>query len=322
MALRPVPWAIGNGAENSVELARADAFVGSSGNTGIVDPQDFHVKQTPVAGAAVRVVKGTGVIRNTYPGAFGQSYVVQEQSYTDVPVAATGSSGGATKYVYVLIEDTQYGGQTPPSVESGPYNSYQVTTTLPSNQPFLLLAKIVQPASTGTITNAMITDLREVANPLVKDVWRPRALVVADTETLTSTGEVGEWFPNSGGPQDVEIPEWATRVQIRCEWLAVRYAVGNVWGQMWVEFGPGSAPSERETKTQKYQFDAPPGSSIMRTNWIVVDDRPVPASYRGTTQKFVPKARKIGGDSSAMLDGISGMNLQLRFLQVAEPSTT
>ena len=172
MALRPVPWAIGNGAENSVELARADAFVGSSGATGIVDPTDFKVVALPTPGAAVRVRKGTGVIRNIYPGAFGQSYVVQEQSNTDVPVAATGASGAATKYVYVLITDSQYGGQAPSSVENGPYNDYAVTTTLPSNQPYLLLARINQPASTATITNAMITDLREVANPKEKIVNR------------------------------------------------------------------------------------------------------------------------------------------------------
>ena len=323
MALRPVPWAIGNGAENSVELARAGIYSATGGATGIAESGDFIVKPLPTPGAAVRVHKGGGVIKSTYPGVFGQSYAVQEQSFTDVPVAATGSAGGATKYVYVLIEDTQYGGQTPPSVENGPYNDYAVTTTLPQNQPYLLLAKIVQPASTGTITNAMITDMREVANPRRDDVWRPRALVVADTETLTATGEVGEYFPNNGGPQTLSIPSWATRAQIRCEWLSVRYDVGNVWGQMWVEYGPYGGPSQRERSTQKYQFDAPPGNSVMRTNWIVVDDVFIPAAYRGTDQLFVPKARRIGGVSNTVsLDGVSGMSLQVRFLQVAEPSTS
>lgn len=323
MALRPVPWAIGNGAENSVELARAGIYSATSGATGITEPGDFIVKALPTPGAAVRVHKGGGVIKSTYPGVFGQSYAVQEQSSTDVPVAATGSSGGATKYVYVLIQDTQYSGQTPPSVENGPYNEYAVTTTLPTNQPFLLLAKITQPKSTATITNAMITDLREIANPRREDLWRPRALVAADTETLTSTGEVGEYFPNAGGPQTLPVPAWATRAQIRCEWLAVRYDVGNAWGQMWVEYGPYKAPSERERSTQKYQFDAPPGNSVMRTNWIVVDDVPIPKAYRGTDQLFVPKARRIGGTSNTVqLDGVSGMSLQVRFLQTPEDSTT
>src|SRR5699024_5551831 len=155
MALYPVPWFTTGGvegeggAENYGELARADAFIGSSGATGVIDPTDFAVSALPTPGAAVRVVKGTGVIRSTYPGVVGQSYVVQERDHTDVPVEATGSSGAAKKYVYLLIEDTQYTGQPPESVEDGPYNSYHVTTTLPQFQPYLLLGEINQPKSTA-----------------------------------------------------------------------------------------------------------------------------------------------------------------------------
>lgn len=327
MPLRPVPWAIGNGAENSVELARADTFVGSSGATGIVDPTDLHVKQTPVPSGAVRISRGTGVIRNTYPGAFGQSYVVQEQSFTDVPVAATGSSGGATKYVYVLIEDTQYGGQTPPSIVDGPYNDYAVTTTLPQNQPYLLLAKIAQPASTGTITNAMITDMREVAVPRRSDVWRPRASVREDTEELTAYQDGdGEWFPNAGGEQRVFIPGWATRVQVAATWMGVRIASGkNGFGEYWLEYGPPVRQSVRKYSTQRYQWDTVgTTATTYRESWLMEDDQPVPADIRGTEQPFIMKALRFpdSDNAAAMIDFKSGVSIKLRFLQVAEPSTT
>ena len=326
MALRPVPWAIGNGAENSVELARADAFVGSSGGTGIIDPTDLKVVALPTPGAAVRVRLGTGVIRNTYPGAFGQSYVVQEQSHEDVPVAATGSSGGATKYVYVLIEDTQYGGQTPPSVEDGPYNSYQVSTTLPQNQPHLLLAKITQPASTATITNSMITDMREIANPASTTVNRSKPLNLDGVETLTST-TTGERFPNQGGRQDIFIPAWANRVIIEAEWLMINEPPGNAYGGCWVEWGPlkPGTTTEREYATQHYRWNTNAGADASRSIWKITDDMFVPSSMRGTEQIFSMRARLTHYENNAarpQMDQHSGIIFKATFLQVPDRSTS
>lgn len=326
MALRPVPWAIGNGAENSVELARADSFVGSSGATGIVDPPDFKVVQLPTPGAAVRVRKGTGVIRSTYPGVFGQSYVVQEQSNTDVPITATGSSGGSTKYVYVLIQDSQYGGQNPPSVEDGPYNSYAVTTSLPANQPYLLLAKIVQPASTATITNSMITDLREVANPKEKIVNRSRPLNLDNVETLTQTDPIGERFPNAGGGQNIDVPAWATRAIIETEWLMVNERPGNAYGAVWVEYGPlNSGGQDRQYSTQRFRWNTQAGSDSARGIWKISDDVYIPAALRGTSQVFSMRGYLTytsGAGARPQMDQHSGIVFKVTFLQVADPSDT
>lgn len=332
MPLRPVPWAIGNGAENSVELARAGLFVGSNGATGIVGIKDFKVSALPTPGAAVRVAKGTGVISSTYPGTFGQSYAVQEQSFTDVPVAATGSSGATVKYVYVLVEDTQYGGQTPPSVKNGPYNDYAVTTTLPSNQPYLLLARINQPASTATITNAMITDTREMANPRVKIVNRARPSVASDTGMkLSST--TGEWFPGDGAEtgarQEIDVPSWATRMIIEPAWYSVRYEANtNVWGFYWISYGPtGGGGADGEPflyKTQGFRFDAAGAkANAMRTNWLMSDDRYVPAAMRGKSGSFAFRARRdsSASNNAAVMDKWSGLSLKVTFLEEPDRST-
>lgn len=329
MALRPVPWAIGNGAENSVELARAGVYVGSSAATGIIEPGDFRVTALPTPGAAVRVLKGTGVIKSTYPGVFGQSYVVQEQSFTDVPVTATGSSGGATKYVYVLINDTQYGGQTPPSVENGPYNDYVVSTTLPQNQPYLLVAKITQPASTATITGAMIEDVRKIANPKRESVTLGRPSVRADdgpeSDVATRESDGGEYFPGGAGYFNVfrvDIPEWATQIKIRPEWFAVRYqASSNVWGTYWMEYGteyrehtwPGK--QQYEFSTQRFQFDSP-GGNTMRTTWSLIDTKTIPAKLRGKQVDFVFKAALNAGSATGVtMDIRSGLGCELTFIQ-------
>lgn len=325
MPLRPVPWATGNGAENSVELARAVAQVGSSGATGIVEPADFKVVQTPTPGAAVRVRKGTGVVLSTYPGVFGQSYVVQEQSYTDVPVAATGSSSGVTKYVYVVIQDHQYAGPAPESVEGGPYNFYEVSATLPQFQPYLLLAKIVQPASTATITNGMIEDVREVANPKQITVPRARPLNSIDTETLSRSTPEGEWFPNAGAHQNIFIPDWATRLIIEAEWIMVNERGGNAYGGCWVEWGPYVSPGIRRESTQHYRWNTHSGPDAARGTWKVVDYQYIPPDIRGTEQAFAMKAWVDWASSNAarpQLDQHSGVLLKVTFMQMPDPSTS
>ena len=338
MPLRPVPWAIGNGAENSVELARAVAFIGSSGSTGVVDPVDFGVSALPTPGAAVRVKLGTGVIRSTYPGVVGQSYVVQEQSYTDVPVSATGSSGGATKYVYVLITDTQYSGQNPPSVEDGPYNEYAVTTTLPANQPYLLLAKIVQPASTATITNAMITDMRELAMPKRQPLTFARPRVLADQSNpnqylIQKTSDGGEYFPGGNGEPNtfkVDVPPWATRILIDASWMAVMYKNGtNPFGRYWVEYGteyrdrtwPGK--QQWEFSTQQFAFDSPGGNNT-RTDWRLMSSQHLPAKLRGKTMTVAFKAGRndSGPNDAVKLDSVGGLGMHITFVQTSlDPKT-
>ncbi|MCD1287348.1 MULTISPECIES: hypothetical protein [unclassified Brevibacterium] len=326
MPLRPVPWAIGNGAENSVELARAGITSATSGATGIAEPGDFIVKALPTPGAAVRVHKGGGVIKSTYPGVFGQSYAVQEQSYTDVPVAATGSSAGATKYVYVLIKDPQYGGQNPPSVENGPYNDYAVTTTLPVDQPYLLLAKINQPKSTATIAQAMIEDLRKVANPLWEPIHRSRPSLSTDTGMkLSST--TGEWFPGDGAEtgarQIVDVPDFAVKMILKPSWLSVRYDAGkNAFGQFWLSYGPNDNPLKYST--QEFQFDsAGAAANAYRTNWLGSAYVTVPKECRGAQITFAFRARRdpASANNAASMDGLSGLDLSGFFLQVADPST-
>lgn len=324
MPLRPVPWAIGNGAENSVELARAGLYVGSNGATGIVGINDFKVSALPTPGAAVRVTRGTGVIASNYPGTFGQSYAVQEQSNSDVPVAATGSSGAAVKYVYVLIEDTQYGGQAPPSVEDGPYNSYQVTTTLPQNQPYLLLARINQPKSTATIQNTHITDMREMANPRIWTVTRARPSVATDTAmVLNST--TGEFFPGnsgaSGGTQEIEVPVWATRMIVEATWIGVKYSTGtNSYGKYWIEYGINAD----KYITQDFAFNSPgTAADGMRANWPLADDRHVPVAMRGNTGVFSFVAKRDAPSTGrASMDRLSGLSLRVTFLEVPDRSTS
>lgn len=335
MPLRPVPWATSGGidgkggAENSVELARVGAYSATLGATGIIEPGDFRVTALPTPGAAVRVIQGTGVIKSTYPGVFGQSYSVQEQSLTDIPVTATGSSGSAVKFVYVLIQDSQYAGQQPADVKNGPYNSYQVSTSLPLNAPYLLLAKINQPANTATITSTMITDMRKIAVPRRDDFDFARPRVAGDNSPqnqLSAREPGGEYFPGGGGyanPFTVEVPWWATQLKIRANWYGVRYEGNrNTWGSRWMEFGdeyrdrtwPGN--QNYEFATQKFTFDSATSGNTYRTDWGLADTRTIPAKLRGKTITFIFKAAlATAAQTGTSMDAWSGLSCQGTWLQ-------
>lgn len=337
MALDSTPWFIGGGAQHSPEVARLLAYASTSGAEGVVEPASLAVKAQSTPNGTVAVRPGAALILNRYAGGGQQTYVLRNASSTAVTIPATGSGGGRTDAIVARVLDPQYEGAAPSDPVTFQYARLEriasVSSSLKSidqlnlSYPAVLLAKITIPASTGTITNGMITDLREVALPRSLDVWRPRAMAVPDSETLVATREGGEWFPNDGGLQNIDIPKWATRALISCEWLSVRYGAGNAYGEMWVEFGPGiggaGGTQDRERATQRFQFDTPAASNTSRATWKIAADVYIPADYRGTAQNFIAKARLLGGATNTIsLDSKSGMDMQIRFLEAADPSTS
>lgn len=332
MSLQNIPWAIGGGAENDVEGARLALYAATNGGRGIMAPRDLRVTALPTPGTAVRIYSGAGVTPAGYPDAGGQSYAVRESSSTDFPVPATGSSGGATRYLIIRVMDEQYEGPKPTNPKTDPRNAYQWVSALPTNVPFVPLIKLVQPKSTATITNAMITDIRQMANPRVKIVNRSRPSVASDTGMkLSST--TGEWFPGDGAAtgarQEIDVPEWAVRMIVEPAWYSVRYeANSNVWGQFWISYGPsdgGGASGEPFLyKTQEFQFDsAGAKANTYREPWLMSDDRAVGANMRGKQATFAFRARRAAGatNNAASMDGVSGLSLKVTFLEEPDRST-
>lgn len=326
MALDPVPWLVGGGAEHSPAVARMLAYMATSGASGIGQPGDLRVTALPTPGGAVRVAPGAGVLANLYPGGGQQSYIARNISSTEATIPATGSSGGATRYLILRVDDPEYAGQAPADPKVGPYVRFVlVGSTNNLAYPNVVLAKIVQPANTATITQAMITDLREVANPLSSVTLRARPTVAAETETLTVTATKGEWFPNAGAEQTIFVPPWATRAIIEATWIQVREPGGNSAGECWVEFGPWLAAGERKYSTQRFDWNTHNGTDVARAVWEVADDRYIPAEMRGTDQIFVMKGRvslaSVPG-ARPQIDAKSGVKMRVTFLQVADPSTS
>ena len=331
MAFEPHPWFIGlEGVEHSAEVARNLAWVATSGASGIVKPTDLRVKAQSVPDGSVRIGPGGFVVESKYSGASQQSYVERVPTSTDLEVPATGSSGGATRYVVAQIMDPDYpgGGTIPPVPNDGVFARPYLVSSLSSSRTEIVLAKIVQPANTAAITNAMITDLREIANPRRKQLQyaRPRVSADSDTKLYQLASDGGEYFPGGNGSPNtfsLDVPSYATRMIIRADWMAVRYqGSSNPYGSYWVEFGdeykPRTWPGNRqwEFSTQRFAFNSPGTSNdVMRTNWILADAVYIPAKLRGKSCTFAFKAGldSTAGRGDVSCDAVSGLSMEVTF---------
>lgn len=328
-------WAI-DGGEIPASNARTVLFQATGGARGVALPNDMQVKQLPTAGPSIVINPGSCVMPNDYINAFnggGQSYGIQLDAPVTLAVPATGSSGGATRYVIARVNDPEFSGVTPPNPVTYKYDSYHVVSSLPTTYPYVPLAKIVQPASTTNITQAMITSLRKVANPREDTLVFPNPFIAGDDTgyalELNSrlAYPAGEWFPNRGGRNNngmhyVDIPLWASRMQIRMEWLSVRYAAKAGWGLYWVSYGPNAGSPTPSYSTQAFQFDANE-SNTYRSNWILHDEKYIPSAWRGTEQPFVPRAMFKSAKNATYpgkveMDALSGIVFSVRFVEVAD----
>jgi len=326
--LDQTPWLVSQeGVMHSSEVARSLAYAATAGKEGIMGPTELRVTAMSTPTGKVRVSPGVASVLSRYPGASTQSYIARNISSTDVTISPTSSTGPRNDLLVLRISDTGLAGTAPADVNNYDYARFEVIQGVPASTssvsdlnltyPAIALALIKIPASTSAITNSMITDLRKLANPRTEDVWFPMPTLATEGEALEGTGPVGEWFINAA-VQTVDIPSWAVRMQVRVDWLSVRYSAGNAYGQVWLEYGPYKGPSERERKTQEFQWDSPAVTSVSRGNLTVVDDVYIPKAYRGTSQLFVPKGRKAGGSGMMSFDGLSGMSIQIRFLETAD----
>lgn len=235
MAVDPVPYFVGNpGAQHSAEVVRSSMYAATRGAEGIAGVADLKVQAQSVPNGTVQVVPGGALLLNRYPGGSGQSYTLRNATATDVPITATGSGGGRTDLIVARILDSQYEGTPPVDPNDFQYSRIVTIQGVPSGTktarelnlgyPAIALAKITLPASTGTVTDAMITDLRRVAQPR-----RERAMVtVFPTASIqVPTAAYGPWPINTPQQPQVYVPEWATRVDIVAHMSGVKYAKGD-----------------------------------------------------------------------------------------------
>lgn len=282
MTLDSKPWLIGGDVEHPVEVARALAHMATGGASGVGTPRSFKVHATNVPGPTVRIDAGIGAAVSAYSaGSLLQSYVLFAGSHTDQPITATGAGSGRTDLVVARIRDPQYEGSWPADPQSGDYAYIDVIEGVPANTagtrglglsfPCIALARIDIPKSTGTITDAMITDLRRLANP--RSQREIAATIPGGTSAVTSSTKARwtSWIP------EVFVPAWATHVQVTATLSSV-LITGATSGDIDVRMG-GQISSNLA-----YDFEQPSNSVTSREAMTITGGFVVPDGWKETSQ--------------------------------------
>lgn len=302
----PVPWLVGGGAQHSPEVARLLAFAATGGAEGVVNVSDLKVVPLSVPGGAVEALPGAALVRNRGAGGDSQTYVARNVTATQVEIAATGSSGGRSDLVVVQVEDPNVAGepwQTPPDPAVGPYVFVRVIPNVPAGATRLqdvpgyegrsavTLARVDLPASTGTVTAEMITDLRKVANP--RRAQEMRVITPPTVYQLPATTVYTPWpvQANGGVVGTVEVPEWASRMRMMVTITPVGLRSGS-YGNLQATLGSlaftGTWDTQGGLNTDPFQ-----------QTFVIAGQHDVPASMRGGMRTLALHARAGSSGQSA-----------------------
>ncbi|WP_156316526.1 hypothetical protein [Leucobacter japonicus] len=211
-----------------------------------------------------------------------------------------------------------------PGVAAGVKSLDQITTGPYANVTGVTLAAINWPVSTGTITNAMIEDLRVVQSPRSVRILRTWASPSGFSSQITNvdpwpTG--GDWWPSEFVDDVVgaiDIPSWAQRARIIMTWAGVKIPAGRSLGATWVQIGLNSDPNRVNCPNTVYE--TPNSTTVGKDMMAAACDVAIPSGLRGTSKKFLPKAYRTASSTASaapILDAGSSLVLDIEFYETA-----
>ncbi|MDS2172528.1 hypothetical protein [Nesterenkonia sp. CL21] len=249
-------WAVNGPVETDARQPRHFAHSALGGQTGIIGPLSCEVLAQPTPNNTVRILPGGFCIEANhgggplgYPEAPRQMYVHDLMQTISQEIDPTDSSGGRIDVVGIVIDDPQFEGTTElidwethrfwrPHVAKGVSSIANRPQHFPEvGRPFLPLARVTIPASTATITQDMITDIRFLAVERTKFdtiVQRPdesRTLTTSNASDYVSLDQI----------RSIIIPQWATHVKLDGEIIGcAATGSGDVNGRVRFVFSPGT----------------------------------------------------------------------------------
>jgi len=270
------------------------------GNEGIAAGPHLRVLETAPRSNRVRILSGIGIVwgRDTPWQGF---YIGSNVGDDFVAIPPTG--GVAAHYILALEfadRNERIGGGPDPQTDGVQWGVYPVaanTVAPPSGVSAIALARIDVPPNTSIITDAMITDLRKVANPR-----RTRLLLewgVQVVNDLIYTPPAIQGWPQVANT-DIGIPPWATSAQVRADVIGVYtvnaaapvtpqsvaadYSAGYLWAFLaGVETG----------KTPYYA--APWNGAADRRSYPIGGWLSLPGGVRGTDQLIQLRGQRYTG---------------------------
>ncbi|MFD7639584.1 hypothetical protein ACFV4P_02930 [Kitasatospora sp. NPDC059795] len=282
----------------------------SHGAQGITEGGDLKVAPTSTPGPGVRVGSGSAVIAGA---TWGQGSYTQANSGDHVvPIAPTGGTG-RTDLLVLRVEDPEFEGNRDPARDDIGYlhvipGVSATTTAPPSGMTAIPLARITLPANCATVTAAMITDLRKVANPR-----RDRSLqqIIGFPYSVLPPAS-GVWQTN--WPPDArvytDVPIWATRANVVATFTGVRvfgetfFGVRLKWSDGWL--------------SNEYQVDMDTTTFASRTTVMVADSPYLDPSFRGKKQELRLQAGRYNdAKGNADVDRSTAITFDVEFIESA-----
>jgi hypothetical protein len=296
------PWAVGGGAVHSPEVARLLAYVATGGAEGIVGPTDLKVMPTAVPSARIRSLPGAAAIQQRSTSNKLEMYTALNRTEDVVDIAPTTSAGGRTDLIVAQVEDPFLAGaswQKPADPTIAQYVFTRVIPNVPAGttrlqdvagyegRTAITLARVTIPASTGTITAGMITDLRKMSQPRTSRYYN----VAVGTGGTLSTQAQAQWPTNV---LQIDIPEWATHFVGKVGLNQLEQTGGNVYVKVAVALGPdGDAITSADTYIDN---DLPSGTGRIGATVLIGDA--IPVRFRGTRQRLqiISTRQNVGTD--------------------------
>lgn len=245
------------------------------GSQGVTEGNDLKVQPLATPGAGVRVGDGSGTIRGA--AAWQGSYTQYNVGDAEVPIAATGA-GARSDLVVLRIEDPEYEGTRDPAADDIGYfhvvsGVSATATAVPAGMTAIPLARLDLPANTATVTEVMVTDLRQIANPR-----RTRVLHTAFPSALSRmVNSAGVWatWPTAAS-WGIAVPSWAVTAKIVVTVAGLRMDSADVFANMQTLLGSDAG--------QTTAIDDDQGANIRRSTVVLADSIPLSAAVRGSTQ--------------------------------------
>ncbi|MFD5753818.1 hypothetical protein ACFWIZ_00735 [Streptomyces sp. NPDC127044] len=272
----------------------------SRGSQGVTEYNDLKVTQQTTPGAGVQIGDGSGVVRGA---AWGQgSYTQYNVGSALVNIAPTGAQG-RTDMVVLRVLDPEYEGSLDPTKDNIGFfdvvsNVSSTATQPPAGMSAIPLARVALPSNCATVTAAMITDLRRIANPR-RDRQLYTAFPGSPLNRLVYQDNQWHNWP-SAARWSIDVPAWAVSAKIVTTVAGLRLDTANVFASMRQVLGT--------VQGQGTAIDDDQGANTRRSTIVVADSLTVPAAMRGTTQSlylqtFMSKAEtgNLGVDGGTSL---------------------
>ncbi|MFD6534947.1 hypothetical protein [Streptomyces goshikiensis] len=294
-----------NGATHSAQTFRMMVKDLARGAEGVTEGGDLKVAPLTVPGGGVLVGDGSGIIRGRAVPWQGH-YTAYNIGTEQVTIAPTGGTP-RTDMVVLRVLDPEYEGSRNPAKDK--IVAFEVVsgvsaaaTTPPPGFSAIPLARINLPANTGTITAAMITDLRRIANPR-----RERRIQMVRGFPYSQAPRGADWWADWPPEARVqfEVPSWAVTANIVTQ-IGVRFS-GQPHTRWRHKFGPLFGAEV------VMDDDAISGSS--RGTIMLADTPQITPALRGTAQILSLQHNALPGSFDIDVNAGSNCVFDLEFVE-------